>query len=98
MVGGVAVFCRRGSLILGRLERAGAAGASSGTPNDMISTMLETSFLMRSGREVGTACPFSFRLQRYIASANSGKRSWPDLVVSDRVLDGLTDDSDESSA
>lgn len=57
----------------------------------MISTMLETSFCIFSGRLAGKSFPTSFRLHRYIARANSGKRSWPDLVVSDRVLISVSD-------
>jgi hypothetical protein len=34
--------------------------------------------------------PTSARLQRYMASANSGNRSCPDLVVSESVLELLT--------
>ena len=30
--------------------------------------------------------PVSLRLHKYMARANSGKRSWPDLVVSESVL------------
>lgn len=59
---------------------------SSTTPNEIMSTMLETSFLTRSGRELGRSFPVSLRLHKYMARANSGKRSWPDLVVSARVL------------
>lgn len=84
------VFCREGgwggALIskLGILVRGGAAGVESGTPKDMISTMLDTSFLTTSGRAFGSALPWRFRPQRYIANANSGKSNWPDLVVSAR--------------
>jgi hypothetical protein len=59
---------------------------SSGTPKEIMSTMLETSFLTRSGRELGISLPVNLKLHRYIARANSGNRSCPDLVVSDRVL------------
>lgn len=65
----------------------GRSGTSSTTPKFMISTMLDTSFLMLSGRDDGNDLPTSFKLQRYIARANSGKSSCPDLVVSARVLD-----------
>src|SRR4051812_8549743 len=58
---------------------------SSATPKEKISTMLETSFLTLSGRTAGRSLPVSFRLHRYMARANSGNRSWPDLVVSDKV-------------
>jgi len=51
----------------------------------IISTMLETSFLTFSGNVDGSAFPVNFRLQRYMARANSGKCSWPDLVVSASV-------------
>ena len=76
-----------GSLNFGALlAGVGRLDESSPTPNDMISTILETSFLTRSGREFGRSLPVNLRLQRYMASANSGNRSWPDLVVSDKVL------------
>lgn len=68
------------------LAGVGRLGCSSATPNEMMSTILDTSFLTFSGRELGRSLPVSLRLHRYMASANSGKRSWPDLVVSDRVL------------
>jgi len=86
MVGGDTVACLFGSLKLGALPREAVGGLSSGTPNEMMSTMLDTSFLIRSGNVDGILWPFSLRLQRYIARANSGKRSCPDLVVSDNVL------------
>lgn len=54
----------------------------------MISTMLETSFRMRSGNEPGIVLPTRARLHRYMASANSGNMRRPDLVVSARVLLG----------
>ena len=66
------------------LRGAGAGRCSSGTPKEMISTMLETSFLTLSGKAAGISLPVNFRLHRYIARANSGKSSWPDFVVSDR--------------
>ena len=59
---------------------------SSAMPNEMISTMLDTSFLTRSGNAFGRSLPVNLRLHRYMARANSGKRSCPDLVVSDKVL------------
>lgn len=68
------------------LAGGGRLGWSSGTPKEMISTMLETSFLTRSGRVFGRSLPVNRRLHRYIARANSGKSSCPDLVVSERVL------------
>ena len=64
-----------GALKLGALLRGGAAGRSSGTPNEMMSTILETSFNIFSGKLCGNSFPTSFRLQRYMARANSGKRS-----------------------
>ena len=64
-----------GALKLGALLRGGAAGRSSGTPNEMMSTILETSFIIFSGKLCGNSFPTSFRLQRYMAKANSGKRS-----------------------
>jgi hypothetical protein len=45
--------------------------------------------LMFWGRLEGTDFPVSFKLQRYMARANSGKCSWPDFVVSARVLSGM---------
>ena len=51
----------------------------------MISTILDTSFAIFSGNDDGKDLPTSFRLHRYIARANSGKSSWPDFVVSERV-------------
>ena len=84
-----------GALKFGALLRGGAAaGRSSGTPNEMISTMLETSFAIFSGRACGKSFPTNFKLQRYMARANSGKRSCPDLVVSERVLAKISMDLD----
>lgn len=74
---------------LGALLRGGACGRSSGTPKDIMSTMLETSFAIRSGNACGKSFPTSFKLQRYIAKANSGKSSCPDFVVSDNTLETL---------
>ena len=74
-----------GTLLFGVVPLEG----SSPIPNEMISTMLETSFLTRSGNELGRSFPVNLRLQRYMARANSGKRSCPDLVVSDSVLSVL---------
>ena len=71
---------------LGALVRGGAEGRSSGTPKEIMSTMLETSFAIFSGRLGGSCLPTSFRLQRYIARANSGNRSRPDFVVSESTL------------
>lgn len=51
-----------------------------------MSTILETSFEIFSGNTGGKSFPTSRRLHRYMARANSGKRSWPDFVVSDRTL------------
>lgn len=51
----------------------------------MMSTMLDTSFLIFSGRTDGKDVPVNFKLQRYMAKANSGNSSCPDLVVSDRI-------------
>ena len=82
---GEAVF-RDGTSKLGALLRGGACGRSSGTPNDIISTMLDTSFAIRSGRTCGRSLPVSLRLQRYMARANSGNSNWPDFVVSERTL------------
>ena len=76
MVGGDAVLClalvKSGAFVAGaELELA----ASSATLKLMISTMLDTSFLMFSGSELGRDFPVSFRLHRYMARANSGKCS-----------------------
>jgi hypothetical protein len=69
MVGGVAVLV----LISGAEEELAPGALSSATLKLMISTMLETSFLMFSGRLGGSCLPVSFKLHRYMASANSGK-------------------------
>lgn len=74
---------------LGAFVRGGADGRSSGTPKDIISTMLDTSLAIFSGRLGGSCFPTSLRLQRYMARANSGNRSRPDLVVSERTLESL---------
>lgn len=79
-------FADGGALKFGALLWGITCGRSSGTPNEIMSTILDTSFAIFSGRLAGKSFPTSFRLQRYIARANSGNRSWPDLVVSDRVL------------
>ena len=60
-------------------------GLSSGTPNEMMSTILETSLRTVSGSADGKLLPVKLRLQSHIASANSGKSSCPDLVVSASV-------------
>lgn len=60
-------------------------GASSTILKLIMSTMLDTSFLMLSGREDGSIFPVSFKLHKYIASANSGKYSCPARVVSANV-------------
>jgi hypothetical protein len=70
----------------GALALGAEVGASSATPKFIISTMLETSFLIFSGSVEGSDFPTSFRLQRYMAKANSGKCSCPDLVVSASTL------------
>ena len=62
-------------------------GALSGTAKEMMSTMLETSFMIFSGILSGRSLPVSLRLHKYIANANSGNRSFPDFVVSDKCLD-----------
>ena len=59
---------------------------SSGILKLIISTMLDTSFFIVSGRVAGICFPTILRLQRYMANANSGKKSSPDRVVSARVL------------
>ena len=82
----MAVFCINGASNVGIFVLGGGSGWVSGTVNEIMSTMLETSFLIVSGREGGRSLPVIFKLQRYIASANSGKNSFPDLVVSDKTL------------
>lgn len=77
---------REGASKFGALLRGGGSGRSSGTPNEIISTMLDTSFAIRSGNVCGRSFPTSFKLQRYMASANSGKSSCPDFVVSESTL------------
>ena len=47
--------------------------ASSATLKPMMSTMLDTSFLTFSGSVAGKVLPDILTLQRYMASANSGK-------------------------
>ena len=74
-----------GSLKFGAFVLSGCAGALSATPKLMISTILLTSFLTLSGKDEGRSFPVNFRLQRYIASANSGNNSCPDFVVSESV-------------
>lgn len=70
MVGGVEVFCLVKS---GALVAAPELLSSSVILKLIMSTILDTSFLMLSGRLPGIALPTSFKLQRYIANANSGK-------------------------
>lgn len=78
--------CRKGASKLGTFVRCGVAEAVSIAPKEMMSTMLETSFLTCSGRVEGKLLPFIRRLHKYIASANSGNMSCPDLVVSESTL------------
>ncbi len=80
-----ATFVADGALKFGALLRGAAAGRSSGTPKEMMSTILDTSFATLSGNVCGSSFPTSFKLQRYIARANSGNKSCPDLVVSESV-------------
>ena len=89
IVGGAEAFCRplKSGALLAAVGSA-LAPPSSTTLKLMMSTMLETSFLMLLGSADGSDFPVSLRLQRYIARANSGKCSWPDRVVSARVLRG----------
>ena len=75
-----------GSEKFGTLLLADAVVDSSGIAKDIMSTMLETSFLTFSGILFGRPFPFRAMLHKYIASANSGKSSMPDLVVSASVL------------
>lgn len=74
-----------GSLKFGAFDLGTSRVAVSATPNDMISTILETSLLIFSGNVLGTSFPVSLRLHRYIDNANSGNSSWPDFVVSESV-------------
>lgn len=55
-----------------------------------MSTILETSFLTVSGSTFGISRPVIRMLQRYMAKANSGNNSCPDLVVSDNTLDSVS--------
>lgn len=80
------MFCIKGASKFGTFVRGGGCGRSSGTEKDMISTMLETSFAILSGKLFGRSLFVSRKLQRYIANANSGKNNRPDLVVSDKTL------------
>jgi hypothetical protein len=68
----------------------GAGEWLSGTPKDIISTMLDTSFLIFSGSTSGISFCVNSKLQRYMASANSGKNNWPDFVVSDKTLEDVS--------
>src|SRR3954466_6571156 len=79
-------FSRGGTSKFGTLVRGADWGLSSSTLNEIMSTILETSFFTFSGRVAGRSFPVSLRLQRYIASANSGNSSWPDFVVSESIL------------
>ena len=74
MVGGVDVFCRKvqSGAVLGGAE---LEPPSSATLKLMMSTMLDTSFLILPGRLDGSDLPVNLRLQRYMAKANSGKCS-----------------------
>jgi hypothetical protein len=47
--------------------------------------MEDTSFVTFSGSVGGRSFPVNFKLQRYMASANSGNNSCPDFVVSDKI-------------
>lgn len=76
---------RRGASKLGTLLRGAGPGCVSGTSKEIMSTILETSFLMVSGRVAGISRPVRRKLHRYMANANSGKNSCPDLVESDRT-------------
>ena len=79
-------FCRGGASKFGTFDRDGTAGGASSTaPNEMISTILNTSFLTFSGSDVGRGFPVNLRLHKYIARANSGNKSCPDFVVSDSI-------------
>jgi hypothetical protein len=70
------VFCRRTASKLGTFGGYAAAGArSSTTLNEIISTILETSFLTFSGSVAGRLLPVKLRLHRYMANANSGNKS-----------------------
>lgn len=84
-MGGEAAFWRilkSGALLFGAV----GSGPSSAMLKLIISTILETSFRIFSGRTEGNDLPVIFRLHKYIARANSGKWSCPDRVVSARVL------------
>ena len=81
---GESVELRRSKFVAAVL--LGPTGSSSGTPKEIISTMLDTSFATFSGTFCGSSLPTILRLQRYMARANSGNSNWPDLVVSERIL------------
>ena len=80
------MFSKIGASKFGAFVLGGSSGCVSGTPKEIMSTILETSFLIFSGRTVGISLPVNRRLQRYMAKANSGKNKSPDLVVSDNTL------------
>lgn len=73
-------------LKFGALDAGALDPASSARLKLMMSTMLETSFLIFSGKTVGSCFPVILRLHRYMARANSGKCNWPERVVSANVL------------
>lgn len=61
------------------------AELSSGVLKEIMSPKLTTSFLIVSGKTEGIAFPFRASEHRYIARANSGNKSEPDLLVSARL-------------
>lgn len=80
------MFSNIGASKFGTFVLVTGSGCVSGTWNEIISTMLDTSFLILSGSTVGRSLPVIFKLHKYIAKANSGKNSLPDLVESDKIL------------
>ena len=75
-----------GEAVLVRTSLFAPDGASSAILKLIMSTMLDTSFLILSGSDDGSIFPVNFKLHRYMARANSGKYSCPARVVSAKVL------------
>ncbi|KAJ6259956.1 LOW QUALITY PROTEIN: hypothetical protein Dda_5600 [Drechslerella dactyloides] len=72
----------------GTFVRRACSGAVSGMAKEMMSTILETSFKIFSGRVVGRPWPDRATLQSHMATANSGNIRWPDFVGPDGLEGG----------
>ena len=66
--------------------RGSANGRSTGVANRMLLIKLDTSLYIRLGRVAGRSLPEISKLHKYRARANSGKRRYPDFVVSESSL------------